>query len=99
MKYDIEARAHKDGSIEQTIVAQHDNIRTEILRQVIHTQDEQVRAALIGLGWSPPGRTQNWIDLDAEPSACDPMGQNKIRVHACEVREMRRKLAKIKDII
>lgn len=30
------------------------DLRKDILRLVIKTQDQQVRKALIGLGWTPP---------------------------------------------
>lgn len=45
---------HPDGTIEQSIYSNIARRREEILRQVIFTQDQQVRDALIALGWTPP---------------------------------------------
>jgi hypothetical protein len=56
--YDVITTPFADGRIFQQIdyVADlaHESIRETISRRVIDTQEEQVRTALIALGWTPP---------------------------------------------
>lgn len=48
--FEISTKAFPDGRIEQELV----DIRGRIMRQVINTQEEQIKKALVGLGWTPP---------------------------------------------
>lgn len=45
---------HTDGRL-ITLV---EDLRGEIYRHIVDTQEQMVRQALISLGWSPPERTQ-----------------------------------------
>ena len=44
----------QDGTIVQEVYSERDDVRELILRQVMATQDEEIRKALIALGWTPP---------------------------------------------
>jgi hypothetical protein len=50
----IDTEVINDGVIESTISAEFNGRRQEYCRQILRTQDEQVREALMGLGWTPP---------------------------------------------
>lgn len=57
MKVTVTTTPHLDGTIVQQV--RFDgmfamNVREQITQQVIRTQDAQVRAALVALGWTPP---------------------------------------------
>ncbi len=53
-KLDVQTSFTNDGLIKQTT-----EIGGQIIRTVINTQDEQIRNALIGLGWTPPEQERN----------------------------------------
>ena len=55
MKIDVQTQATSDGLITQEISTELGNVHDVLVRQVISTQDAQVREALIKLGWVPPG--------------------------------------------
>ena len=43
-----------------------DGVRDEVMRRVLNTQDQQVRAALMALGWTPPAVEPNiTINMEA----------------------------------
>lgn len=44
----------KKDLIVQEITYDYENIRELVLRTIIDTQDEQIKEALIKLGWTPP---------------------------------------------
>ena len=63
MKYEVKVRPFGDGKIESLVDMvgpdylhndPHTDIRTNLFRQVLDTQDAQVRRALVELGWTPP---------------------------------------------
>lgn len=54
MKYSIDTRPSAEGTIVQDLSYEHEGMTSLISRWVFHTQDEQIRAALIALGWTPP---------------------------------------------
>ena len=45
-----------------------DGVRDEVMRRVLNTQDQQVRAALMALGWTPPAVEPN-INITINPEA------------------------------
>jgi len=49
----IEAEVYKDGRIITDIVFPDDMLNSR-MKQIIDTRDEQVKEALIKLGWTPP---------------------------------------------
>jgi hypothetical protein len=57
MKYNIETRPSAEGTIIQDLSYEYEGMIALISRQIIHTRDEQIRAALIALGWTPPDHT------------------------------------------
>ena len=56
MKYGFEVATTpmKDGKIVQELYNVNNNIREQMTRRVIDTQEQQIRKALIALGWTPP---------------------------------------------
>lgn len=58
MKYIISAQID-DHKIIMSTVTEHgpglDNIAAAVIRQVVDTQDQVIREALIKMGWTPPG--------------------------------------------
>lgn len=44
-----------DGRISQEVFSVVDGERERIAARLMHTQDQQIREALIALGWTPPG--------------------------------------------
>lgn len=54
MKFKINTKVFPDGRIEQELV----DLQGRIAREVMDTKDQQVRQALISLGWTPPGGTR-----------------------------------------
>jgi len=50
----IETKIYDHGIIEQVTKGGIGSIRDEYVRTVIRTQDQQIRDALISLGWTPP---------------------------------------------
>jgi len=52
--YKIECTIQADGKILQELGYFSDGIYTNIVRQVIDTQEQQIRDALVKLGWTPP---------------------------------------------
>jgi len=54
-KIKIETKIFKNGLISQELLNERDNGRMEsILKIVIDTREEQIKQALIKLGWTPP---------------------------------------------
>lgn len=47
-----------DGKIVQELWSVHNYIREQINRSVMDTQEQQIREALIELGWTPPNISQ-----------------------------------------
>ena len=56
-----------EGFIIQLTTAYGPNgVRDEVMRRVLNTQDQQVRAALVALGWTPPADEPNLtINMEA----------------------------------
>lgn len=52
--YEIKTTVTKDGKIIQQLDHIAYDIHEQISRRVIDTQEQQVRDALIALGWTPP---------------------------------------------
>lgn len=54
-RYEVNTKPSIDGEIVQTVDwVGVDGVHQTLIRQVIRTQDYQIRAALIQLGWTPP---------------------------------------------
>ncbi|MFA6972807.1 MAG: hypothetical protein WC208_15595 [Gallionella sp.] len=47
-----------DEKILQGFYSEYDNIRTNLIRSVFDTGEQQVRDALISLGWTPPKKEE-----------------------------------------
>ena len=58
MRYELKTEIQEDDVIASELTYEFDDIRQTIQRQVCATQDEQVKAALIKLGWTPPDETE-----------------------------------------
>ena len=43
-----------DGRIVQETYSVNHGVREQIIQQVLNTQEQQIRAALMVLGWTPP---------------------------------------------
>ena len=57
MKYEVKVRGLGGGKIDSLVDIRNDplyDIHTNLFRQVIDTQDAQIRKALCDLGWKPP---------------------------------------------
>lgn len=50
----VKTTPYADGVIGQEVYDEIDGIRQYIMRRIINTQEQQVRDALIALGWTPP---------------------------------------------
>ena len=60
MRFEVITTPYLDGRVEQEVFLLHmDNARDLLVRHVIDTQEAQVRAALIQLGWTPPGAVKS----------------------------------------
>lgn len=64
-KINIRTDVFRDGVIEQT-----DSVMGQIMRRVLDTREEQVRQALIMLGWTPP--SPNWQPPEPLPEHAPP---------------------------
>jgi hypothetical protein len=53
LSFDVSTAIDGDCIVTE-IAEQFDDVRTVLNRRVINTVEQQVRAALIGLGWTPP---------------------------------------------
>ena len=57
MQYTVVTTPYTDGHIEQVLFLEDvGDIRQEIFRRVLHTSEQQIREALIQLGWTPPAQ-------------------------------------------
>ena len=57
MKINVTTRPYADGTIEQETSFDYGeelDLRAHVTKQVMRTQDAQIRQALIDLGWTPP---------------------------------------------
>jgi hypothetical protein len=52
--YEVSTSYSPSGQIEQTVDLVFDGVRETIMRQVMNTKEQQVKDALIALGWTPP---------------------------------------------
>ena len=52
--FEVVTTPSKDGKIVQELYSVHHGMRQQIMRHVIYTQEQQLRDALIALGWTPP---------------------------------------------
>lgn len=57
MRYTVKTNHNAEGTIVQTVLAEGHDWKAVISREIVHTQDAQVRQALIALGWTPPRET------------------------------------------
>lgn len=57
-------RQERDGKVEQEMFSIRDGVREKILRQVLDTQEQQIKEALITLGWTPPGGMEDMTPED-----------------------------------
>lgn len=55
--YDVTTNTYPNGDIEQEVVRKIGDVHEIILRQIMRTQDAQIRGALIKLGWTPPAQS------------------------------------------
>ena len=55
----VETRVFPSGLIEQDTIFSDNGVRERLTRQIIDTQEQQVREALIVLGWTPPEEKTN----------------------------------------
>jgi len=56
---EVETRVFPSGLIEQDTIFSDNGVRERLTRQIIDTQEQQVREALITLGWTPPEEKTN----------------------------------------
>ena len=54
LQYELTVTPFANGDIKSELEFIHDDVRERVLTQVMHTQEQGVRAALIKLGWKPP---------------------------------------------
>jgi hypothetical protein len=64
ISFEVNTEVFKNGSINLEITSQSSSIRGDIFRQVLNTQEEQIRQALIKLGWTPPELHKSIQDAD-----------------------------------
>jgi hypothetical protein len=57
LRWGVDTSFAGDDKIVQEVWSEVDDVRQTIIRQVINMQEAQLRQALIGLGWTPPGGT------------------------------------------
>lgn len=53
MKYTVTTDYDED-LIRQAVWQEYDGVRTQIFMSIMNTREEQIRAALIRMGWTPP---------------------------------------------
>lgn len=58
MKYEMKTKTSAEGTIVQELYYEHEGMTALISRRIVHTQEEQIRAALIALGWTPPEKKE-----------------------------------------
>lgn len=54
LEFEVKTTHTKEGVIVQELFTKHNEIREQMARRVIDTQDQQIRDTLIALGWTPP---------------------------------------------
>lgn len=52
--FEIVTTATEDGKITQELYSVTPDLREQVIRRVMDTQEQQIREALIALGWTPP---------------------------------------------
>ena len=103
MNYEVKVTPYADGRIETAVDLVEDmgppcnDVRQNIMRQVINTADHDTRAALIKLGWRPPGEIAAF-DIPIPPSRENPLGSWR-RVYVHDVERMERQLAAARDAL
>jgi len=65
-RIDITTIPTSDGRITQTVCSVLDSVNTQLMRTVLNTSDQQIRDALIELGWTPPSDERKRRDADKE---------------------------------
>lgn len=55
LKYEVVTTPFENGDIMQETNLLRDGLREQLTRTLIRTQDQQIKDALISLGWTPPG--------------------------------------------
>lgn len=58
MKYTVKTTPMIDGRILQEVDLEAQNIVKNIMRDVLDTKEQQIKEALIKLGWTPPGHVR-----------------------------------------
>lgn len=69
MKYKIDTEILSDGRILSEVKCEFDGVMQTLYRQVLCTQEESVKAALIELGWTPPAT----YDQNTTPQELDAL--------------------------
>lgn len=55
MEYKVETEVNKNDLIRQTITYELDGTIEQISQNILDAKEEQLKKALIELGWTPPG--------------------------------------------
>ena len=66
MTYKIDTKVMPSGAIHQEVTHKFEDMTRTITKQIVDTQDAQIRDALIELGWTPPDETCLWDQLEGE---------------------------------
>lgn len=62
MEYKLKTDIYEDSIICQTLYAEIQPVHTKIMQDIVNLRDEQVKEALIKLGWTPPNKEQKPIE-------------------------------------
>jgi len=52
--FEVTTKHGLDGTIIQEVYSVRNDIREQIMQRVMNTQEQQIKDALIKLGWTPP---------------------------------------------
>jgi hypothetical protein len=58
-KFRLDTRVFSDGKIQQDLFHEMNNARELMTSWIVNTRDQQIREALISLGWTPPKETKD----------------------------------------
>lgn len=59
MTIDVRTSVYPEGLIVTEVIEDLGVYRERIMRQVVNTKDQQIREALIKLGWTPPPNSRD----------------------------------------
>lgn len=68
-QFNVRTAVFEAGLIEQTVESESQGVARKIGMSVINTQDDQIRKALIELGWTPPIEKVSISDTPPQPTA------------------------------